>query len=264
LIDYSSVTEATGVRVTREAAVMLYTRYAFASPFCEGKDVLEVGCGPGTGLGYLAKRARKVVGGDLTEPLIKRANSHYKGQVPLLRLDAQMLPFRRESFDVVILFEAIYFLARPGDFLTECTRVLRPGGVLLICLPNRERQGFNPSPWSTQYFSATELQALFSDCRFEADMFGAFPTPSPTLRQELIEQLRKTASRLDLIPRTMHGKEFLKRLFYGRLVKLTDEIEGSSAEAAPLIPLSPNSRASGYKVLYAVARPRFRAATRIA
>ena len=104
---------------------MLYTRYHLASQFSSGKDVLEVACGAGIGLGYLAKRARKAVGGDYSESLLRCVQSHYRSRVPLLRLDAHQLPFGDGSFDTVLLFETIYYLAEPGKFLDECSRVLR-------------------------------------------------------------------------------------------------------------------------------------------
>ena len=68
------------IKVTPEGAAMLYTRYRFAARFCEGKDVLEVGCATGMGLGYLARHARSVVGGDFTESLLRKAQSHYRGR----------------------------------------------------------------------------------------------------------------------------------------------------------------------------------------
>ena len=49
-MNYATVTETPGNRVTRDAIAMMYTRYAFAARYCEGKQVLEVGCGAGPGL----------------------------------------------------------------------------------------------------------------------------------------------------------------------------------------------------------------------
>lgn len=102
-VDYTTVTEIPGSKVTREQLARTYNRYCFASKFCEGKDVLEVACGPGLGLGYLAQKAKKVVGGDYTEYLLKLAQEHYRGKIELLRLDAHTLPFKEGTFDVVIL-----------------------------------------------------------------------------------------------------------------------------------------------------------------
>ncbi|MEK7217323.1 MAG: class I SAM-dependent methyltransferase [Chloroflexota bacterium] len=133
--DFSNVTEVPGARASREQAAMLYTRYAFAARLCRGKEILEVACGSGMGLGFLARTAKRVVGGDCTQGLLRQARKHYGARIPLVRLDAHGLPFRDSSFDAIILYEAIYYLADPSLFLQECRRVLREGGSLIVCSP---------------------------------------------------------------------------------------------------------------------------------
>ena len=233
---------------------MLRTRYAFAAAFCEGRDVLEVACGPGMGLGYLAQRARRVIGADYTESFLQRARQHYMERIELLGLDAHALPFREGSFDVVVFFEAIYYLARPQAFLEECRRVLRPGGTLLVCTVNPEWPGFHPSPLSVRYFCAHELQDLLAAGHFETDLFGAFPALTPSRSHSALLRLRRLAARLGVIPRTMKGKELLKRLFYGHLVRLGEEITDDLAGLGSLAPLTEGADGGPYKVLYAVGR----------
>src|SRR5271155_3905626 len=111
--DYQAVTETAGVGITREALTMALTRYTFAAGFCDGERVLEVACGIGQGLGLLVQRAKCVLGGDYDPGLLVAARRHYDARVGLVRLDAEALPFIDHSFDVVILFEAIYYIARP-------------------------------------------------------------------------------------------------------------------------------------------------------
>lgn len=251
--DYSTVTERPGTKASREQLAMLYTRYYIASTFCEGKGVLEVGCGAGSGLAYLAGKAKKVIGGDCTERLIKLAQEGNKGRVGLLRLDAHSLPFKDNRFDVVILFEVIYYLARPDIFLLECQRVLRRNGILLICTANKDWYGFNISPFSVSYFSAPELLALLRQQHFNAELFGAFPVAPKTAKEKIIAALRRMAVTLHLIPTTIEGKEILKRLFYGKLLVLPAEISDGMAGAYPLVPIAADSPNSQYKVLYAIA-----------
>jgi len=98
---------------------MVYTRYAFAAKLCEGRNVLEVGCGGGHGLGYLAKRARRVIGGDYTEGLLAQANRHYGGRISLVQFDGHALPFRSGSFGVVLLCEGLYYLTNATKFVDE-------------------------------------------------------------------------------------------------------------------------------------------------
>lgn len=132
--NYTAITERPGLSVTPEQLAMAYTRYNTAARFCEDKDVLEVACGPGFGLGYLAKKARRVVAGDVDEELLNLAQQRYRDRtnIDLRVFDAHQLPFEDYSFDVVILFEAIYYLAQPEMFLDECHRVLRKNGVFLL------------------------------------------------------------------------------------------------------------------------------------
>ena len=251
---YTTVTETPGVGATQEQLSMLYTRYKYASIHCKEKDVLEVACGSGQGLGYLAKGARWIVGGDYTGALIQKAQGYYNGRVPLLRLDAHVLPFKESCFDLVFFYEAIYYLAQPESFLKECRRVLRGKGVLLVCTVNKEWSDFNPSPLSKRYVSAKELDELLTKHGFNAEIFGAFPVPRDTLKDYTVSFLKRTAVASHLIPKTMKGKGFLKRIFFGRLVPLPPEIVDGMAAYVPPEPISCDLPVSDYKVIYAVGR----------
>lgn len=255
--DYTTVTESPGNRITRQALDMMCTRYVYAAGFCEDRNVLEVGCGAGQGLGYLARKARQVVGGDYTGHLLRVARDHYQGKLPLVQLDAQELPFQAASFDVVILYEALYYLAEPEKFLEACRRILRPAGTLLLCTVNKEWSDFNPSPFSTQYLSAEALCNLFKTHQFDVELYGAFQAARKGLATTLVSFIKRTAIALHLMPKTMRGKALFKRLFLGPLVTLPAEIEeGMVGGYAPPVPLSSMSACSQYKVLYAVARAR--------
>lgn len=253
-IDYSTVTEIPGNRVTQDQLGRMFHRYCFAANFSEGKDLLEVACGSGQGLGYLAKRAKWVFGGDYTENLIMVAKRYYQERIPLLRLDAHFLPFRDQSFDVVILYEAIYYLAQPEHFFDEARRVLRKEGVLLIATVNKHWSEFNPSPFSTSYFSVPELSESLEKNGFKVEMYGAFSVLPKSAKEKIVASIRKIAVALHLIPKTMKGKEFLKKVFYGKLKALKGEIEEGSCEYVPPSSLPLNVPNEEYKVIYAVAR----------
>lgn len=253
-IDYSTVTEIPGNRVTQDQLERMFHRYCFAANFSEGKDLLEVACGSGQGLGYLAKRAKWVLGGDYTENLIMVAKRYYQERVPLLRLDAHFLPFRDQSFDVVLLYEAIYYLAQPEHFFDEARRVLRKEGVLLIATVNKHWSEFNPSPFSTSYFSVPELSESLEKNGFKVEMYGAFSVLPKSAKEKIVASIRKIAVALHLIPKTMKGKEFLKKVFYGKLKALKAEIEEGSWEFSPPSSLPLDVPNEEYKVIYAVAR----------
>jgi SAM-dependent methyltransferase len=252
LRDYSDVSESPGDRVTGEAIQMLYTRYAIAAGIANGKDALEVACGPGHGLGLIARKARRVVAGDYTDAFTHAVRAHYGKRIPVLRLDAHRLPFANESFDVVFLFEAIYYLANGREFVSECRRVLRPGGIIALCSANREVSGFNPSPYSTKYYSSSELAALLERTGFDAQLFGAFPDDVSDRSRRVVALVRKAAVGMRLIPRTIRGKELLKRCFYGKLSVVPMELKEGDSQLASLSPLQSNQPACRWKVLYAI------------
>jgi SAM-dependent methyltransferase len=224
--DFTTVTEAPGDPLRSEALEMLWTRYRFAEEYCRGRDVLEVACGAGQGLGLLAKTAARVVGGDYTERLLGFAKQHYGSRIPLVRLDGQQLPFGGETFDVVLLYEAVYYLPEPARFLEECRRVLRPGGRVLLCTANKNVADFNPSPFHRRYYSGPELLELFRQHRFDPVLLGSFPVAQETMRDRLVSAVKRAAVALHLVPKTMRGKALLKRLFFGPLevapAELTD------------------------------------------
>ena len=251
-IDYSSVTEVPGNRITREQLARMFQRYSFAARFCEGKDVLEVACGAGQGLGYLSTKARQLIGGDYTTKLVQSAKDYYKDRVGILQLDAQYLPFKGNTFDVVILFEAIYYLSRADRFLRECHRLLRGEGIILICTVNKDWSEFNPSPYSTKYFSVPELYQLIKRIFPIVDLYGSFSTSPNSARDKITALIKRIAVALHLMPRTMRGKELFKRIFFGKLIPLPNEIKTGMCEYAPAVPISCDSLNPQFKVIYAL------------
>lgn len=254
--DFSSVTEVTGYKVTSEQIERMCTRYRFASEFCKDKEVLEIACGSGQGLGYLSKKAKKVVGGDIDKNLLDKGSIHYKNRdkISLKQMDAHELPFEDNNFDVVIVFEAIYYLAQPEKFIKEAKRVLKKNGAILICTANKDWEDFNPSPFSYKYFSAPELFDLLEKEGFKKIyLYGDSLVNSETMKDKIISFIKKTAVKLHLIPNTMRGKEFLKRIFCGELLPLPPEIDdGLFAYNAPK-QISSDRPNSDYKVLFSVA-----------
>lgn len=253
---YRIVTEMPGEMAWREQMERLFHRYRFALGFCEGRRVLEVGCGAGIGLPYLSTVAKKVIGGDIDWDVLAVAKEHHRGRkgIDLGILDAERLPFVNASFDVVLLFEAIYYLPRPAAFVKEARRVLRGGGVLMLCTVNKDWGDFNPSPLSTRYFSVPELCALLETEFQSVEVHGAFPAMAGSPRERLISALKRSAISLGVVPRTMKGKAFLKRCFFGRLEPIPPEIHEDPGEYVPPRPIERGRGSSEYKIIYALAR----------
>ena len=99
-----------------------------------------------------------------------------------------------------------------------------------------------------------ELGKLLQDNGFKVEFYGAFSTSANGLKEEAIAIIKRIAVALHLIPKTMKGKEFLKRIFFGKLISLPLEITDGMAEYTPPVPISCDSPNFHYKVIYAVAR----------
>jgi SAM-dependent methyltransferase len=151
----------------------------------------------------------------------------------------------------MLLYEAIYYLAQPEKFVAEASRVLRENGLLIICSVNKDWLDFNPSPSSIRYFSASELFLLLKQKFSGIEIYGAFPTNKDSTKERMISLIKRNAVAFHLIPKTMKGKEFFKRIFFGKLQVLPAELEEKMAVYSPPIPIAPSSNPS-YKVLYAV------------
>lgn len=254
-VDFASVTEVTGYKVTKEQIKRMHTRYGFAANFCRDKEILEVACGSGQGLGYLAKVAKRVVGLDIDENLVALAGRYYQGRgnIEIRAGNAEVLPFNNDSFDVVILYEAIYYLQNPEAFIEEAKRVLRREGYMIICSANKEEADFNPSPCSHKYFSVTELFSLLQDAGFSSiRTLGDCSTRGKNIKDKLVSWIKRTAVKFHLIPGTMKGKEFFKRIFVGKLYPLPAEITEGMFDYSEPIGVPHDEVSTSYKVIYAV------------
>jgi len=255
-LPFWTITEAPNTGASAEQMSILYTRYNLARRYAAGQNVLEVACGAGVGLGLIAGTAKSVTGGDIDSRNCATARGTYRGRqgITIQELDAKALPFGTGSLGLVVLFEAIYYLPDPDIFLSGTARVLDSSGVLLISSVNPEWAGFNPSPFSTRYFPAAELAALLRAHGFEAEVHAAFCEEKGGPVAAVLHALKVAAVKLHLIPRTMKGKELLKRIFFGRLTPIPHELSPGDAPIEPLVPIEEVRDLSKYKMIYAVAR----------
>ncbi|MBM3298929.1 MAG: class I SAM-dependent methyltransferase [Deltaproteobacteria bacterium] len=255
-VHFSTITELPGSKATREQLQRAVNRYGFAAELCRGKDVLELACGAGLGLGMLKKHARSLCAGDIDDSILDYARKTYGTSIDLRCIDAQNLPFEDDSFDVVILFEAIYYLPQPERFVQEARRVLRNGGVAIVCNPNKDLPDFNPSPFSYRYFNAPEFRELFEPLGFEVNCYVDWPIDTDSLKARLFSFIKRWAVALNLMPKTMKGKEPLKRLVFGKLVEMPSRIDQANVQAQPLSPVSLDRPDTSHEYVFCVARVR--------
>ena len=112
-------------------------------------DVLDMGCGTGRFTLPLAQHAKKVTGLDASAAMIEQARSKAQQQgltIDFHEADMEQLPFEDQSFDVVVSMLALMHipLASRQKVFLEASRVLRPGGRLLVSVKNSLFERLSP------------------------------------------------------------------------------------------------------------------------
>ena len=145
---------------------------------CAGRDVLEAGSGEGYGADLISEVARHVIGLDYDESAVAHVRARYP-RVDMRQGNLAELPLPDSAVDVVVNFQVIEHLWDQGQFVAECLRVLRPGGVLLMSTPNRIT--FSPgrdtpiNPFHTRELNAAELAELLESAGFQLEgVYGVF------------------------------------------------------------------------------------------
>ena len=119
----------------------------------EGRDALELGCGTGYVSAWLARRGARPVGVDLSRNQLASAarfQREFGLPFPLIHGNAEAVPLRDGTFDVVISEYGASIWCDPYRWVLEAARLLRPGGelvflvngtILMLCVPDLEADG---------------------------------------------------------------------------------------------------------------------------
>lgn len=170
----------------------------------EGSRILEVGCGAGNLLVQASVRGSYPIGLDLSLQALTFVRSRLReaksSTEPIrdfacIQSVGETLPFADASMDCVILSEVIEHLEEPGITIREASRVLRPGGRLLITTPNYrslwpllewtvDRLNMAPKMGGEQHiskFHPSNLKALIMESGLNTEYFGTIYFASPFL-----------------------------------------------------------------------------------
>lgn len=94
--------------------------------------LLDIGCGTGAVLSALAGRypATQLCGVDLAFNMCLQAAGKFRDAAQLVNGDAECLPFRDGSFDLIVSASTLQWVQRLDSCFKECLRVLAPGGLM--------------------------------------------------------------------------------------------------------------------------------------
>ncbi len=159
----------------RSIIASVIARYKFASDFAKGKTVLDIGCGSGIGLGFLAESADVVVGTDYSEETVEYARKdNHNANLTFTVMDCKDLKFDDGEFDLVTSFNLIEHIHEQDKLIQEVKRVLKPNGIFICSTPNTTV--FNPrgkyNDFHVHEFTLSELKTLFEKYFNEVKIFG--------------------------------------------------------------------------------------------
>lgn len=98
---------------------------------------VDLGCGTGTDLMYLARQGYQVIGVDIAIEALRFARQRFQQaglHIPLIQADARFLPFRDASIDLICDSGCFHSFApeiRPM-YAQSVARVIKPGGMLFM------------------------------------------------------------------------------------------------------------------------------------
>src|SRR5262245_19413565 len=99
-----------------------------------GLDLLDVGCGSASLLGLMKERGFRVMGVDFSPEAATVGKDENGVTVVVGSLEDAAFP--DASFDIVTLFHVMEHVTNPRDVLKEVGRILRPGGSVVLQVPN--------------------------------------------------------------------------------------------------------------------------------
>ncbi|MEM3398781.1 MAG: class I SAM-dependent methyltransferase [Nitrososphaerota archaeon] len=107
------------------------------------KVILDIGCNSGTITNKIFSEANGsiIIGIDVHEAAVKYASRKYK-QISFIIADAQSLPFRDRSLDLITCIEVLEHLPYPIRCLEEISRCLRIAGKTILMIPNSRSRLF--------------------------------------------------------------------------------------------------------------------------
>lgn len=142
---------------TSSPAILAAVARALAPRHPGGGVLLDVGCGVGNLWSVLRSRFDRYAGADV----VRYDGFPAEGTFHLIDTDTGRVDFPTDAADVVCAVEAIEHVENPRGFARELTRLVKPGGWLVVTTPN-------------QLSLLSKLTLLFKN-EFSAFRAGSYP-----------------------------------------------------------------------------------------
>ena len=170
------------------------------------RSLLDIGCGRGFMLSFLKNYFgfTEVSGTQISLPAIKFARERLG--LKIYDQDLLELNLPANSFDVITIWHVLEHVPRPDDYAREMFRLLKPGGILMVEVPNlnawsRRLTGKYWLSWDPKYhlsfYDSSLLAKLLSDAGFKIKTIHTHSLEYSTFTsvQSLVSWITKTDQR---------------------------------------------------------------------
>lgn len=110
-----------------------------------GEKILDVGCASGKQVFLIAEKGAYAVGTDISEKFMEEARNYTRennvANVSFDVLDIKDLKFPDKQFDKILCAEVLEHVVDLEASINELLRVLKPGGLLVLSVPNKNGDG---------------------------------------------------------------------------------------------------------------------------
>ncbi|MFN8709798.1 MAG: methyltransferase domain-containing protein [Planctomyces sp.] len=185
-----------------------------------GGRVLDVGCGRGITLGALADSGFETHGFEVSTHAVQGIDQRVQTRIANSLNEAQ---YPDQYFDGIIIWHVLEHVQNPKSVLSEARRILKPGGRIIVAVPNfssLQSRWSGPAwfhldpPRHLFHFPLSALENLLQECGFECQSSHHF-----SLRQNPFGWIQSALNKLRWLPRNSlyamlhsHGGEHRSRL----------------------------------------------------
>src|SRR3954465_12918529 len=147
--------------------------------FDESWTVADLGCGTGAVTQSLAPFVQRVIAVDESNAMLSAAKKRLHGvaNVDIRNGRLESLPIGDGEVDIALLFLVLHYTADPSRVIAEASRVLKPGGRLLVLdMMPHDRQDLRQTMghlW--QGFDRSTLDGWMQSAGFESFRYNALP-----------------------------------------------------------------------------------------
>lgn len=146
--------------------------------FPDARAFMEIGCGTGFVLSAIAASRKwdRLYGTELLEEGLVFARGRLSGAAQLIQMDARSIPDQYGNMDVIGAFDVIEHIEEDGAVLRGIHRALKPGGGLIVTVPQHQWLWSNIDELShhVRRYSAEELRSKVRAAGFDLLFSGSY------------------------------------------------------------------------------------------